>query len=268
MKTTNKKTSSQAPKKSNKKKWFFLGLGLVATGVLSYFGVQYYKKNKQENSVNNDAPEINTGKPKTAPKSKPKSPPKTAPKAAQKKTAQKPSGSPKNPTPPPAGQTKANTSQIKGLVASVLAKAIHLAVVEKDFKKSIALLQKIKTTKEYSAVSKVFSTFFLAGVRQTLVNGLLTTFKLETQKQALRKAFSAMGLKYNGKKWSLSGIDDKPLLITTGATQVWADSKTSVPVPANMVLGKEVAKRGNHTMFENDKQFFLVESKHVNYYKS
>jgi hypothetical protein len=104
------------------------------------------------------------------------------------------------------------------------------------------------------------------GVRQTLVNGVLSSFKDEKQKVAIRAAFAAMGLKYDGKKWSLSGLEDKTL-VTNKATTVWKDPKTSVPVPQNMVLGKEVAERGTFKMFQNDNQLFLVESQHVNYYK-
>ena len=261
MKNSTRKKSTEPVKKSNKKKWFFLSLGLVATGVLTFFGIKYYKKHKEENLVNNETPEFKTtNASNSAPKSKPK--------AAPKKATPKPDSSSKNSAKPGAAQSKTNTSQAKGINASLLAKAIHAQVLKKDFKKTFDLLKGIKNTKDYSAVNKVFSSLLLASVRQTLVNGLLNTFKVETQKQALRKAFIAMGLKFDGKKWSLSGIDDKPLLITIGATSVWRDSKTSVPVPINMVLGREVAKRGNHTMFENDKQYFLVESKYVNQYKS
>jgi cytoskeletal protein RodZ len=271
MKTTRRKNTVQPAKNSNKKKWFFLGLGLVATGVLTFFGVKYFQKNKKETQSNATAekfkvPAAASSATKTKPKSAPKPKPAPSAKAAPKKSTKRTSGISKTST---QKTTQAKTaSNVTGLVSSVLAKSIHSAVVKKDFQTTFALLRSIKNTKDYSAVSKVFSTFFLAGVRQTLVNGLLSTFKVESQKQALRKAFTAMGLKFDGKKWSLSGIDTKPLLITTGATSVWKDSKTSVPVPNNMVLGREIAKRGDHTLFENDKQFFLVESKYVNYYKS
>ncbi|MGZ4036870.1 MAG: hypothetical protein ACXVPQ_03525, partial [Bacteroidia bacterium] len=71
----------------------------------------------------------------------------------------------------------------------------------------------------------------------------------------------------DGKKWSLSGIE-KPTLITIQGTKVWKDPQHSVAVPLNMVLGKEVAKRGHFTLFENDRQYFLVESKHVKPYSN
>jgi hypothetical protein len=61
----------------------------------------------------------------------------------------------------------------------------------------------------------------------------------------------------------LGGIEKQNLLITTRETKVWKDPQTSVPVPINMVLGNEVTKRGQFTLFENEKQHFLVQSDHV-----
>jgi hypothetical protein len=148
------------------------------------------------------------------------------------------------------------------------AKAIYQATIENNFGKVQKLLKTIKNPDEYNQVNTVFKAYFLNGVRHTLVNGLLSTFKTDAQKQALNLAFAAMGLKYDGEKWSLSGADEGPKIITTEPALVWKDPNTSVPVPANMVLGRKVAQRGSFTLFENDKQFFLVETKKVNAYKA
>ena len=76
-----------------------------------------------------------------------------------------------------------------------------------------------------------------------------------------------MGLKFNGKKWTLSGLGDKQLIITTRATTVWQNPSTSVSVPEKMVLGSEVTRRGEFTVFQNEHQKFLVKSKHITHYK-
>src|SRR4051812_38618465 len=76
MSETNNK--GETPKKSSKKKWIFLGLGLAVTGVLSYFGFEYWKKHKQKSKDGeNNVPEVKaekpsntTSKPKQAPKQK------------------------------------------------------------------------------------------------------------------------------------------------------------------------------------------------------
>ena len=106
----------------------------------------------------------------------------------------------------------------------------------------------------------------LNGVRQTIVNGVLSTFKDEKEKATIRLAFTSMGLKYDGKKWGLQGIEN--LIITNRKTKVWKDPKTSVNVPANMVLGEEITQRGNFKVFKSGSQLFLVESEHVNKYNN
>src|SRR5204862_283247 len=46
--------------KSSPKKWLFIGLGVAATGALSYFGWQYWKKHKSqsEEDTSSDAPDF------------------------------------------------------------------------------------------------------------------------------------------------------------------------------------------------------------------
>lgn len=239
--------------KSSRKKIFLIGLGTLAATMLTFFGIQYWRKNRSQTSTSDStAPAFKATKPKK-PATKPKAEPKAAPKA-------------KAAPPPKAAPKSAPTS--KPIDATATAKGIHASLLKKDFAKTLEQVKKIKTTKDYSAVSKVFSTLFVGGVRQTLVNGLLNSFKDEKQKQAFRKEFAAMGLKYDGKKWALSGIENLPQIITTTETKVWKNPKTAVSVPVNMVLGREVCKRGSFTLFENDKQYFLVDSNAVKLFQS
>lgn len=147
-----------------------------------------------------------------------------------------------------------------------LAKQLHDTTKTKNYASAIALLKTIKSTADYSAVSNAFKKFDVNGVSQTLVNGMLNTFTNEAQKQEIRMAFVAMGLKYDGDKWALAGIDGR-MLITNTATIVWKDPNNSVAVPSKMVLGSFIAKRGDYIMFENEGQYFLVKSGHVHNYK-
>lgn len=252
-----KNSQNDKPKKSVKKKIFLFGLVSLAAGLVSYFGFQFWKKNRQENTETEKAPD-----------------PIKQSQAPKQKTG---NGSEKIKRSTPKADTKSNTGKsapngsAKGQAAGSLAAAkiasdIHAAILKKDFSAAFNQLRFIRSVKDYSAVSQVFLKTPLAGKAQTLVSGLLSTFKAEAQKAALRKAFTAMGLKYDGKKWSLSGLDGGQVLITTQATQVWRDPKNFVYVPVNMVLGQEIAKRGDFSVFENEKRYFLVESKSVNYY--
>ena len=310
------------PKKSSRKKWLFLGLGLLTTGVLSFFGYQYWKSNKNKTEAPaSDAPDF------TAEKSKPEAKPK-AKKPTTKKPASKKSTTPKqspestsstfpdyfplrkgsegprvkqlqqalinkygksflptgatgifdaaleaalkrNGLPTAIDETAFNVLAKKiEIDPGLIARGLQVALRAKNFSAALRILKVIKSPAQYAEVNKVFLKYLIEGVRKTIVNAALSTFKSEKQKQDLRLAFRDIGLKYDGKKWTLSGLDGRPLLITTQTTKVWKDPRTSVEVPKNMVLGKEIERRSNYIMFENDRQFFLVKEAHVSHFKN
>jgi hypothetical protein len=143
---------------------------------------------------------------------------------------------------------------------SSLAVKIYNATMKRDFNTVLSLLKNIKSSSDYSTVSEAFKQYRLStGVRKTLVTGLLDTFNTASQKQQLRLAFAAMGLTYDGNKWSLSGIDGIPI-VTVIPAKVWINANTAVTVPARMVLGNEVARRLQYVMFNNNGRYFLVHS--------
>ncbi|MDP3558101.1 MAG: hypothetical protein Q8T03_12080 [Bacteroidota bacterium] len=257
-------TQTTNVKKGGGKKLLFLGLGLLTTGVLSFFGYRYWKSNKkQTEKPESNAPNFKAEKPKTSVKPKPKTqkPPAKKPvskNTAKPKAAANTTNAPKNPEP------VINKPKFE---PGLIARGLQLAIKAKSFSSALRILKVIKSVAQYESVNKVFQSYRINSVRQTIVNGLLSTFKDEKQKQELRQAFTTIGLKYDGKIWTLSGIESKPMLITLQGTKIWKDPKTSVEVPKNMVLGREIAKRKNFSLFENDKQLFLVESKHVTNYK-
>lgn len=154
--------------------------------------------------------------------------------------------------------------QQEGADLNGLGKRLYEAADSKNLSQIISLLKSIKNKEQYQQVSTEFSNYRLRGVHQTLVNGLLGTFKVESQKQQIRLEFLRMGLQYNGNKWSLSGFDGKTIVTVEGA-DVWVTPTQSVQVPPRMVLGNEVAQRLDYTLFENNDKYFLVKSKSVKY---
>jgi len=146
---------------------------------------------------------------------------------------------------------------------SGLAQKLYQAANQKDFNTAISLLKSINNKEEYQSISEKFKNYRInGGVRQTLVNGMLNTFKTDAQKQAIRFEFIRMGLQYDGSKWSLSGFDGRSL-ITTEPTTVWINATTGINVPSKMVLGSEVSRKLDYTLFENKGRYFLVQSRSV-----
>jgi hypothetical protein len=147
---------------------------------------------------------------------------------------------------------------------SSVGKDLYNAVSLKDFNKALAALKGLKSVDDYSSANEQFKQNRLNGVHQTIVNGLLNTFTTDSQKQKIKFEFLRMGLQFDGNKWSLSGIDGLPI-VTTMPTTVWVNATESVKVPARMVLGNEVSKRLDYTLFENKGKYFLVQTKNVKY---
>lgn len=147
---------------------------------------------------------------------------------------------------------------------SSVGKDLFNAASSKDFNKTLAALKNLKSVDDYSSANEQFKQDRLNGVHQTIVNGLLSTFTTDSQKQKIKFEFLRMGLQFDGSKWSLSGIDGLPI-VTTLPTTVWVNATESVRVPARMVLGNEVSKRLDYTLFENKGKYFLVQTKTVKY---
>jgi hypothetical protein len=306
-----KTTRKTINKKQQKKKIIVTTLAVGATGILGYFGWQYFKKKRQAKTGDLDSliskvqePVI----PKTSivpVKAKAKLPAHT-PKPIPEKTDEFPlaKGSkgdnvrklqealiakygsqilPKYGVDGDFGSEVLNALKKVGLSSSVsestlnvltqkeqssnisaIAKELFKAVLAKDFNKAIAQLKNLKTVEDYSTANETFKQNRINGVRQTIVNGLLSAFTTDSQKQKIKFEFLRMGLQFDGKQWSLSGFDGLSL-VTALPTQVWISATESVQVPARMVLGNEVSKRLDYTLFENKGKYFLVQSKTVKY---
>lgn len=147
---------------------------------------------------------------------------------------------------------------------SSLGKDLYNAATAKNYSKTLSLLKQMQSVEDYSSANEVFKQYRLGSVRQTIVNGLLNTFTSTAQKEVIRLEFLRMGLQYDGNKWSLSGFDGRPV-VTTEETTVWINATDGVKVPARMVLGSEVSRRLDYTLFENDGKYFLVNTKSIQY---
>jgi hypothetical protein len=91
---------------------------------------------------------------------------------------------------------------------SSLAQKLVNAAISSNYKEVMNALSQLRNTGDYQTVSATFKTYRVHGVHQTLVNGLLNSFNDESKKQQIRLEFLRMGLKYDGNKWALNGIDD------------------------------------------------------------
>lgn len=147
---------------------------------------------------------------------------------------------------------------------SDLASKLLSAATAANFSNLLSLLKQMSTKEDYKQVNAVFSQSRLRGVRQTLVNGLLTTFSNESQKQQIRYEFIRMGLRYDGNKWSLDGLDGRTI-ITIEPTNIWISANEKMSVPNKMVLGAEISKKLDYTLFENKGRYFLVSTKSIKY---
>lgn len=304
-----KVTAAPSKRKDQKKRLIVTTLAVGATGILGYFGWQYFRKKREKRATHSDIDSIirNMDQPivLTPDPPKPKSRPKTTytqpiiaertddfplAKGSKGENVRRlqealiakygKSALPKYGADGDFGTEVVNALKKAGLPSSITESTLHVlaqgtttnpgavgkdlykAAAAKDYSKTILLLKKLKSVDEYTAANNVFKQDRIAGVRQTIVNGLLNVFPAETQKQAIKFEFLRMGLQFDGNKWSLSGIDGLPI-VTMIPTSVWLNASESVKVPARMVLGNEVTRRLDYTLFENKGKYFLVHTKAV-----
>lgn len=264
---------------SKKRKYGLIGLGILATSLLTFFGIRYWKKNKKTSETDSKSPDFKAENPYQAPTKKSQTKtnkeviktarPKSDTTKTNTQTNKAKTKSTKDETASKIKDFKTNVKQDvkKAITPALLAKGLQLAYLSKDFLKAFKYLQLIHTTKDYVIISKLFSLSLLGRVRKTLVTGLLEVFKSGAERKLLFTEFKRIGLKQKGTQWSLGELEGiKNLLITSQPTKVWKDPKTSVPVPINMVLGREVCKRGLFILFENQKHYYLVDSTSVKSY--
>lgn len=283
-------------KKSNKKKIILIGLGVAATGLLSYFGWEYYKKRRDEKEEEGDSADIPPPPRQSTfvpdffkPKGNDEFPLRKGSRGPRVKALQEAliakhgreilrqwgaDGSFQTETidalrklnfPVTIDESTYNVIvQTSGVDSKQLARQLYKDAVNKNISGVISSLRKMNSKEDYTAVSNEFKKMSLRGVSHTLVNGLLGSFSDEKQKQQIRLEFTRMGLKYDGSRWSLSGIGGFTV-ITKEPTIVWRTPKEGAKVPAKMILGTEIAIGKGFTLFENNGKKFIVKTSTIKY---
>lgn len=280
------KSNPEKEGEGKKKKYLLVGLGVAATGLLSYFGWEYYQKRKKSKEEEEDTssriplpPQKSAFTPSFFTQKETRNdnfPLKKGSKGQRVKSLQNAliakygkeilprygadgdfgsemaAALKKLNLPETIDESAYNVMvQTPGVNASEIAKQIFRDAVSKNISGVISSLKKMNSREDYTMVSNEFKKFTLRGVSQTLVNGLLGSFSDEKHKQQIRLEFTRMGLKYDGSKWSLSGTDGFTV-ITKEPTIVWRTPSEGAKVPAKMILGTEISTRNGFTLFESN----------------
>ncbi len=237
---------------NRKKKWLFLGLGILTAG-LSLFGYNYWKKNKEKITPDSKAPEFEPKKSKTTKSNHSSTKP---PKSGTKKpgtTKPKQAGPPPKTSPAPKPGAKAQGGNSKQ------AKPFPLKLGDKNsFVKNFqsGLIKKYgKSILPKFGADGSFGKELAAAIRKIQKLSVASAVRVS---ETLYK--SIVGSKV------LTGVEPS-LIITTTPTKVWKDPHTAVSVPVNMVLGEQICQRGNFTLFRSDKLYFLVETTAIRPYQ-
>ena len=154
---------------------------------------------------------------------------------------------------------------------ALVASNLRIAILDNDFSKALRSMSILKSVKGYSAVNTEFKKKRIGGVRKTVVNGLLTAFRGASQKKKLNAHFHRIGLKYNGRQWSLSGpkvggLLNGALLQTINDTSVWSPSGLKMNITKDTILGEFIEANKGVTRFRTaHNEELLIHTKHISY---
>lgn len=166
--------------------------------------------------------------------------------------------------------TSSSSSSVSSFYPMTAATALYLAVVAKSFDSALKELKKFRNVEDYKSANEYFKKKSIGGVSWTIVNALLTKFTDSSQKDQFRKEFLRMGLKYNGSKWSLSGLQGAAAIITLHPTVVWDYPNKRIRVDENVVLGYPIETKKGFTLFQtlDGKRKLIVKEKSVRLYQN
>jgi hypothetical protein len=146
-----------------------------------------------------------------------------------------------------------------------IAKNIWLYSTTKKLNLLLEQLKRMGSVADYVRVNELFKTIRLGGVRQTIVNGTLSSFDDATSKQFITNEFIRMGLKYDGEKWALAGIYEKQIA-TNQETTICSIHGLNLAVPEHTILGIELNRGRFNTRFRShNNQILYVPTKHIRY---
>ena len=152
--------------------------------------------------------------------------------------------------------------------SSSISSSLHSAITKDNISSAIAALKNIKDVNGYTSVNSVFKQTRIGFVRKTLVTALLDRFNSTSEKKQLNEQFYRIGLKYDGSKWSLSGmlgaVSDQ--LVTIEPTKIWDESGRSLQVPRATILGEYLDANNGVTEFETlDRRRLFVKTTSISY---
>lgn len=161
-----------------------------------------------------------------------------------------------------AGSSSSSTSSFYPMTTAT---NLYLAVVLKNFDSVLKELKKFRNVEDYKSANEYFKKKEIGGVSWTIVNALLTKFTDNSQKDQFRKEFLRMGLKFDGSKWSLSGLNGAATIITLHPTVIWDYPNKRIRVEENMVLGYPIETKKGFTLFQtmDGKRRLIVKEKSV-----
>ncbi len=152
--------------------------------------------------------------------------------------------------------------------SSSISSSLHSAITKDNISSAIATLKNIKDVTGYTSVNSVFKQTRIGFVRKTLVTALLDRFNSTSEKKQLNQQFYRIGLKYDGSKWSLSGISGAVIdqLVTIEPTKIWDESGRSLQVPRATILGEYLDANNGVTEFETlDRRRLFVKTTSISY---
>lgn len=152
--------------------------------------------------------------------------------------------------------------------SSSISSSLHSAITKDNISSAIAALKNIKNVTGYTSVNSVFKQTRIGFVRKTLVTALLDRFNSTSEKKQLNQQFYRIGLKYDGSKWSLSGISGAVIdqLVTIEPTKIWDESGRSLQVPRATILGEYLDANNGVTEFETlDRRRLFVKTTSISY---
>lgn len=170
-------------------------------------------------------------------------------------------------------KTEKPKSSGKGSPKSI-ANDLHEAIEKDNIFQVVSALKQIKNKASYNRVNEVFKkkkyVNFSDGygyVSRTIVNAVLSRFGSSEYKKKLNDEFYRIGLKYDGSKWSLSGLlAGTDQLITILPTQVWDAKGNRMSVPRSTILGTFIQAKNGITEFETlDGRILYTNTIHIKY---
>lgn len=140
--------------------------------------------------------------------------------------------------------------------AKSISKKLHESIEKDNIFQTIAALKQIKDKSKYNSVNEEFKkvkywTLSDGYVSRTVVNAVLDQFGSSEYKKKINDELYRIGLKFDGKKWSLSGLlAGTEQLVTIQPAQVWDAKGNRMSVPRSTILGTFIQAKNGITEFE------------------